>query len=101
MRSRATIEQAKGILVGRLGCPPEQAFRLLVAQSQHENRKLRDLAADLVTMNTRSAADGDGRRDVSPPSTPPPLDGGCCGPEGPAAGTGAANRPDRPRGLKR
>jgi AmiR/NasT family two-component response regulator len=63
MRSRATIEQAKGILIGRLGCSPDQAFQLLVAQSQHENRKLRAVAEELVTRNIKGRADGDGQRD--------------------------------------
>jgi GAF domain-containing protein len=48
MTSRAAIEQAKGILMRTVGCGPDEAFRRLVQQSQHENRKLRDVAGDLV-----------------------------------------------------
>ena len=48
MASRATIEQAKGILMARGGTTPEQAFEMLVRASQRENRKLRDVATDLV-----------------------------------------------------
>lgn len=48
MASRATIEQAKGIVMGSVGCDADHAFQLLVQQSQHENRKLRDVAAELV-----------------------------------------------------
>ncbi|WP_157845582.1 SpoIIE family protein phosphatase [Kitasatospora phosalacinea] len=48
MRTRAVIEQAKGVLVERLGCDPEQAFEELVRRSQDENRKLVRIAADLV-----------------------------------------------------
>ncbi|MFJ4681608.1 SpoIIE family protein phosphatase [Kitasatospora sp. NPDC088783] len=48
MRTRAVIEQAKGVLVERLGCTPDQAFDALVRRSQDENRKLAQLAADLV-----------------------------------------------------
>jgi GAF domain-containing protein len=48
MESRATIEQAKGILIASIGCTPEEAIRRLVDQSQYENVKLRDLAARLV-----------------------------------------------------
>ena len=48
MASRATIEQAKGILMAQSGLSPEEAFVLLVRASQRENRKLRDIAADLV-----------------------------------------------------
>ncbi len=53
MASRATIEQAKGILIGTAHCTPEAAFAVLVKQSQHENRKLRDVAAELVARNVR------------------------------------------------
>jgi len=48
MATRAVIEQAKGLMVGRLGCTPERAFDLLAEQSQHTNRKLRDIAVELV-----------------------------------------------------
>lgn len=48
MASRATIEQAKGILMAGGGITPEQAFEMLVRASQRENRKLRDVATDLV-----------------------------------------------------
>jgi GAF domain-containing protein len=48
LQSRAVIEQAKGILHAEYGCPPEAAFELLSQRSQNTNRKLRDVAADLV-----------------------------------------------------
>ncbi|GAB7191549.1 GAF and ANTAR domain-containing protein [Kineococcus sp. NUM-3379] len=48
MRSRAVIDQAQGVLVAQLRCTPEEAFRHLAKLSQHTNRKLRDLAADIV-----------------------------------------------------
>jgi GAF domain-containing protein len=48
MRSRATIEHAVGILMAGGGRTPEETFQLLVRASQRENRKLRDLAADIV-----------------------------------------------------
>jgi GAF domain-containing protein len=48
MRSRATIEQAKGILMAQSSIPPDAAFDLLVRASQRENRKLRDVAQALV-----------------------------------------------------
>lgn len=53
MESRATIEQAKGIIMATAGCGPEEAFELMVRQSQHENRKLRDLARELVDRQRR------------------------------------------------
>lgn len=48
MRSRAVIEQAKGILMLRNKCSADEAFGLLTLMSQHRNRKLRDIAAELV-----------------------------------------------------
>jgi GAF domain-containing protein len=46
--SRPSIEQAKGIMIAREGCTPEQAFDILVRASQRTNVKLRDLAASIV-----------------------------------------------------
>ena len=48
MRSRAVIDQAIGILLADGGRTPDEAFQLLVRVSQRENRKLRDIAADIV-----------------------------------------------------
>jgi GAF domain-containing protein len=48
MKSRATIEQAKGILMGAQRCSADEAFQILVRASQRENRKLREVADDLV-----------------------------------------------------
>jgi GAF domain-containing protein len=49
MTHRAVIEQAKGILMATTGgLSADEAFELLVRASQRENRKLRDVAADLV-----------------------------------------------------
>ena len=47
MQSRATIEQAKGIIMSTSGCTPDQAMDLLVQQSQHQNVKLRDIAREI------------------------------------------------------
>ncbi len=49
MKSRAVIEQAKGILMAAQGCTPDQAFDLLVKASQRSNRKLRDIAIEIVS----------------------------------------------------
>jgi GAF domain-containing protein len=46
--SRAVIDQAKGILMSRQGMSADAAFDLLSKQSQAANRKLRDIAQDLV-----------------------------------------------------
>jgi GAF domain-containing protein len=48
LRSRAGIEQAKGILHAKLGVSPDEAFTLLSRRSHHTNRKLRAIAWDLV-----------------------------------------------------
>jgi GAF domain-containing protein len=48
LESRAVIDQAKGILMGRHGISADGAFDLLSRQSQTTNRKLRDLAVELV-----------------------------------------------------
>jgi len=53
MVSRATIEQAKGIIMSSMGCGPDQAIEVLIKQSQEQNVKLRDLAAELVRNATR------------------------------------------------
>jgi GAF domain-containing protein len=49
MASRAVIEQAKGVLMGRHGIDEKVAFELLRRQSQEQNLKLRVLAAQLVS----------------------------------------------------
>ena len=49
MKSRAVIEQAKGILMGAQRCSSDEAFQILVRVSQRENRKLREVAEDLVS----------------------------------------------------
>ncbi len=48
MRSRATIEQAKGIIISTSGCTEDEAMELLVQQSQHQNVKLREIAREIV-----------------------------------------------------
>jgi GAF domain-containing protein len=48
MESRATIEQAKGILMAAQRCGPDEAFDILVRASQNQNRKLRAIADGIV-----------------------------------------------------
>ncbi|RBY81553.1 GAF and ANTAR domain-containing protein [Blastococcus sp. TF02A-26] len=48
MRTRAVIEQAKGILMSQRRCDATEAFDLLAAASQRSNRKLRDIAQGIV-----------------------------------------------------
>jgi hypothetical protein len=74
MASRATIEQAKGILMLLTGCSDHVAFDLLAHISSHTHRKVRQVAESI----TESAA-GHARlpddvaaivRDACPPATP-------------------------------
>jgi GAF domain-containing protein len=53
MESRAEIEQAKGVIMGATGCTADEAFDKLREQSQYENIKLRDLAAEVVRRSQR------------------------------------------------
>lgn len=48
IKTRAVIEQAKGILMAQHGCSPDEAFDMLSRTSQHTNTKLRDVAAQIV-----------------------------------------------------
>ena len=49
---RDLIGQAKGILMERFTITGEQAFQVLTRVSQHNNRKLRDVATELVQQGT-------------------------------------------------
>ena len=46
--SRVVIEQAKGIVMARERCSPDAAFDRLRVQSQHQNRKVREIATELI-----------------------------------------------------
>jgi GAF domain-containing protein len=48
MASRAIIEQAKGVIIATRHCSADQAFAFLTQASQRSNRKLRDLAREVV-----------------------------------------------------
>jgi GAF domain-containing protein len=52
MMSRASIEQAKGILMERHKIKEDEAFTVLTHASQRTNTKLRDVAAELVRTGT-------------------------------------------------
>jgi GAF domain-containing protein len=56
MESRAVIEQAKGIIMGVAGVSADEAFERLKGQSQHENVKVREIAAEIVRRAQRSRA---------------------------------------------
>jgi GAF domain-containing protein len=55
LTSRAVIDQAKGIIMGQRHCSADDAFAQLVAVSQHNNIKLRDVASSLVESVTSRA----------------------------------------------
>jgi GAF domain-containing protein len=48
MRSRATIEQAKGKIMAQYGCGPDEAWDRLVKISQNSHVRLRDVARQIV-----------------------------------------------------
>lgn len=48
MASRSIIDQALGVLMSQQRCTAKEAFALLRQASQHRNRKLRDVAAQVV-----------------------------------------------------
>jgi GAF domain-containing protein len=56
LQSRAVIEQAKGILIAQSHVDADGAFAILVKASQRENRKLRDIATEMVERNIRRTA---------------------------------------------
>ena len=51
---RALIERAKGILMERHAIDEERAFEMLTEASQRDNRKVSDLAADIVASAQRA-----------------------------------------------
>jgi GAF domain-containing protein len=63
MASRAVIEQAKGVLMGRLNCSPQEASEHLARQSKKTHRTLRDVAAQILA----DARTHHGQEDPEPP----------------------------------
>ncbi|MFR9777042.1 GAF and ANTAR domain-containing protein [Micromonospora sp. MS34] len=55
MASRSIIDQALGVLMGQQRCTAKDAFALLRKASQHRNRKLRQVAAEIVRQVTGEA----------------------------------------------
>jgi GAF domain-containing protein len=56
LRTRAPIEQAKGILMARHHCTSEEAFAMLTRLSQSKHVKIRDIAQNLVDEVHQGAA---------------------------------------------
>ena len=67
MASRAGIEQAKGVLVARTGCSPDEAFAQLVQDSRRQNRKVAVLAAELLAQAQQGETGSSGRTATSVP----------------------------------
>lgn len=53
LETRDLIGQAKGIIMGSMRCSADEAFILLKKQSQAENRKLADVAAEIASRAQR------------------------------------------------
>src|SRR5437867_31685 len=77
---RATIEQAKGLLMARHGSDADRAFEILREHSQHNGRNPVDVAATIVESHLLllPPQPGAGPRDRFPPMAPgePPIDPG-------------------------
>jgi hypothetical protein len=59
MITRGTIEQAKGMIMYARGIDADEAWTVLVYHSQHTNRRIRDVAADLIagTVDARTCGE--------------------------------------------
>lgn len=69
LRSRVLLEQAKGVLAERSGLDVDAAFRVLRGYSRNSNRRLRDVAAEVIagevtiaTLASRAGPAGAGLR---------------------------------------
>ena len=58
IETRETISQAVGILIAAGGRSPTDAFQILVNASQRENRKVRDIAEEIVARTVERRVDG-------------------------------------------
>ena len=56
LETRDLIGQAKGVLMVTMSCTADQAFAMLVHKSQQTNRKLAEIASEIVDRAERSAA---------------------------------------------
>ncbi len=52
LSNRAPIEQAKGIIMGQHGVDADRAFQILRTQSQNTNRRVRDIATEVIAKAT-------------------------------------------------
>jgi GAF domain-containing protein len=58
IKTREVISQAVGIVMSAGGRTPDEAFQVLASASQRENRKVRDIAAEIVTRTMERGAKG-------------------------------------------
>ncbi len=58
IETRETISQAVGILIAAGGRSPDDAFQVLVNASQRENRKVRDIAQEIVSRTVKRQTEG-------------------------------------------
>ena len=66
LEARVVIEQAKGMLMASRRCSDQRAFELLVGMSQAEQRKVRDIAAELVLAGIADPSGLPGRPAAAP-----------------------------------
>jgi AmiR/NasT family two-component response regulator len=64
VRSRAVIDQAKGIIMAQTRCSGDEAFQVLVRTSQNRNLKLKLLAEQVIDSTT--TRNGAARAGVTP-----------------------------------
>jgi two-component system, response regulator / RNA-binding antiterminator len=65
LETRDIIGQSKGVIMAALSCSPDEAFNLLRQQSQHEKRKVVEVAAE-IARRAYSPGDGPYRRHGAP-----------------------------------
>ena len=53
LASRELIGMAVGVIIARQRCTPDEAFDVLRRASQRENRRVRDIAEEMVERNAR------------------------------------------------
>ena len=55
---RDVIGQAKGVIMATRRCSAEEAFALLIEQSQHTNRRVIDIATELAASQSQGGPPG-------------------------------------------
>ena len=71
MASRASIEQAKGILMLLMSCGDQVAFDLLAHISSHTHRKVRDVAVAIIASASGNRSLPDDVREILHDASPP------------------------------